>query len=79
MRSFRSRALDRRRVLALGLVGAGALGLAHMTSAAATIGSRIAPGLRPEGTGGSAAVCAICGREGHSMLHGACLPRRMRR
>jgi hypothetical protein len=53
--------------------------MAHTTSVAAAIAPKVAPGLRPEtAAGGTASVCAMCGREDHSMLGGACLPRRMR-
>ena len=75
-----SRTLSRRRLLALGAASVGALTLAHTTSVAAAIAPRVAPGLRPEGLDGhgTASVCAMCGREDHSTLGGACLPRRMR-
>ena len=70
--------VTRRQLLAIAAATVGAMSLAPAAGAAGAIAPKVAPGLRPDAVGGSASVCALCGREDHSMLGGACLPRRLR-
>ena len=70
--------VTRRQLLAIAAAAVGALSLAPAAGAAGAIAPRVAPGLRPDAVGGTASVCAMCGHEDHSMLGGACLPRRIR-
>ena len=71
-------AVSRRRILVLGASALGLVAASRLGRAAAAVAPRIAVGVRPAGTGASASVCAACGSPSHSMLGGACLPRRIR-
>jgi hypothetical protein len=74
------RARSRRRFLAVGAGLIGVAAVARVRVVARTVMPAAATAFRPEARtgGGSASVCGTCGRTDHSMLGGACLPRRMR-